>query len=73
MHVEGHRQIYNLLDTIQGWRKDSYKYNCFNIGRRKNFLSSRLLSKNVEITKYKIIILPVVMYGCRTLSLALRE
>jgi hypothetical protein len=35
-------------------------------------LSSRLLSINLIIT-YKIIILPVVLHGCGTESLALRE
>jgi hypothetical protein len=34
---------------------------------------SRLLSKNVKITIYKTIILPVVLYGCETWSLTLRE
>jgi hypothetical protein len=36
-------------------------------------LSSRLLSKNVKIRICKTIILPVVLYGCETWSLALRE
>jgi hypothetical protein len=36
-------------------------------------LSSRLLSKNVKIRIYKTIILPVVLYGCETWSLTLRE
>jgi hypothetical protein len=31
------------------------------------------LSKIVKITIYKTIILPVVLYGCETLSLTLRE
>jgi hypothetical protein len=35
--------------------------------------SSRLLSKHIKITIYKTIILPVVLYGCETLSLSLRE
>jgi hypothetical protein len=39
----------------------------------QNLLSSRLLSKNVKITIYKNIILPVVLYGCETWSLTLRE
>jgi hypothetical protein len=39
----------------------------------QNFLSSRLLSKNLKIRIYKTIILPVVLYGCETLSLTLRE
>jgi hypothetical protein len=37
------------------------------------FFSSRLLSSNVKVKIYKIIILPVVLYGCETWSLTLRE
>jgi len=36
-------------------------------------LSSSLLFKNTEIEIYRIIILPVVLYGCETLLLTLRE
>jgi hypothetical protein len=36
-------------------------------------LSSRLLSRNVKVKIYKTIILPVVLYGCGTWSLTLRE
>jgi hypothetical protein len=36
-------------------------------------ISSRLLSKNAKVRKYKTIILPVVLYGCETWSLTLRE
>ena len=36
-------------------------------------LSSRLLSTNLKIKIYKTIILPVVLYSCKTWSLALRE
>jgi hypothetical protein len=36
-------------------------------------LSSSLLSKNLKIRIYKTIILPVVLYGCETWSLTLRE
>jgi len=39
----------------------------------QKLLSSRLLSKNLKIKIYRIIILPVVMYGCETWSLTLRE
>jgi hypothetical protein len=39
----------------------------------QNILSSQLLSKNLKIRIYKIIILPVVLYGCETWSLTLRE
>jgi hypothetical protein len=35
--------------------------------------SSRLLSRNVKVKIYKTLILPVVLYGCETWSLTLRE
>jgi hypothetical protein len=38
----------------------------------QNLLSSGFLSKNLKITIYRIIILPV-LYGCETWSLTLRE
>jgi hypothetical protein len=39
----------------------------------QNLFSSRLRSKNIKIGIYKSIILSVVLYGCETLSLTLRE
>jgi hypothetical protein len=39
----------------------------------QNLLSSHLLPKNVKIKIKKTIILPVVLYGCETWSLTLRE
>jgi DNA replication protein DnaC len=36
-------------------------------------LSSRLLSKNINIKIYKTIILSLILYGCETWSLTLRE
>jgi hypothetical protein len=36
-------------------------------------LSSRLILKNVKIKIHKTIILPIVLYGCETWSLILRE
>ena len=40
----------------------------------QNLLSSRLLSKNLKIKIYRTcLILPVVLYGCETWSLTLRE
>ena len=44
---------------------------CYHLGQ--NLLSSRLLSKNLKIKMYRIIILPVVLYGCETWSLKLWE
>jgi hypothetical protein len=40
---------------------------------RFSLLSSSLLSRKVKVKIYKIIILPVVLYGCETWSLTLRE
>jgi len=39
----------------------------------QNLLSSRLLSKNLKNKICRTIILPVVLYGCETRSLTLRE
>ena len=39
----------------------------------QTLLSSRLLSKNLKIKIYKTIMLPVMLYGCETWSLTLRE
>jgi hypothetical protein len=39
----------------------------------RSFLSSRLPSKNTKIRIYKTIVLPVVLYGCETWFLTLRE
>jgi hypothetical protein len=38
-----------------------------------NLLSSSLLSKKLKIKIYRTMILPVVLYGCETWSLTLRE
>jgi hypothetical protein len=42
-------------------------------GSFQNLLSSCLISKNLKIKIYKTVILPVVLYGCETWSLTLRE
>ena len=39
----------------------------------QNLLSSILLSENLKIKVYRTIILPIVLYGCETWSLTLRE
>jgi len=39
----------------------------------QNLLSSRLLTKNLKIKIYRTKILSVVLYGCETWSLTLRE
>jgi len=44
---------------------------CYHLAQ--SLLSSRSLSKNLKIKVYRIIILPVVLCGCKTWSLTLRE
>jgi hypothetical protein len=39
----------------------------------ESFLSSRPLSRNIKFKIYKTIILAVVLYGCETWSLTLKE
>ena len=39
----------------------------------QNLLSSSLLSKNLKIKIYRTIISPVVLYGCDTWSLTVKE
>ena len=39
----------------------------------QNLLSSRLLSRKLKIKIYRMITLPVVLYGCEAWSLTLRE
>jgi hypothetical protein len=39
----------------------------------QSLLSSRLLSRKLKVKIYKTIVLPVVLYGCQTWSLTLRE
>ena len=39
----------------------------------QNFLSSSLLSKNLKINIHRTLILPVVLYGCETWSLTVKE
>jgi hypothetical protein len=39
----------------------------------QNLLPPRLLSKNVNVRIYKTIILPMVLHGCETWSMTVRE
>jgi hypothetical protein len=39
----------------------------------QSLLSSRLLYRNAKVKIYKTIILPVVLYGCETWSVTVRE
>jgi hypothetical protein len=58
-----------ILEEIKN-RLNSGNACCLSV---QNILSSRLLSKHVKMRIYKTIILPVVLYGCRTWSLTLGE
>jgi hypothetical protein len=60
----------NLIQEEIKWRLNSGNA-CYHSDL--NLLSSRLLPKNVKIRIYKTIILPVILYGCETWSLTLRE
>ena len=42
-------------------------------GQVQNILSSSLISKNLKIQVHRTINLPVVLYGCETWSLTLKE
>jgi hypothetical protein len=55
-------------EIISRWKSGNACYHSV-----QNFLSCNLLSKNIKIKTYRTIILPVVLYGCETWSLTLRE
>jgi hypothetical protein len=44
---------------------------CYHLAQ--NLLPTSLLSKHLKIKIYRTILLPVVLYGCETWSLTLRE
>jgi hypothetical protein len=60
---------YDIHDEIKS-RLNS-KNACFYSVR--NLLSSHLISKNLKIKIYKTVILPFVLYGCKTWSPTLRK
>jgi hypothetical protein len=66
------RTILRNENSIQEEIKSRLKYGNACCHAVQNPLSSSLLSKNVKIKIYRIIILPVVLYGCETWSLTLR-
>jgi hypothetical protein len=65
--------IVSSQNTFEEEIKGGLKYGNACYVSVQNLLSSRLLSKNVNIRIYKTIILPVVLSGCQTWSLTLRE
>ena len=64
------RVIKRVVVIIEAYRFDQ---EMLGIILGQNLLSSSLLSKNIKIKIYRTIILPVVLYGCETWSLTLRE
>jgi hypothetical protein len=60
----------NLIQEEIKWRLNSGNA-CYSLVQ--NLLSYRLLSKHIKIRIYKTIIFTVVLYGCETWSLILRE
>jgi F0F1-type ATP synthase delta subunit len=60
-------------NCIQEEIKDSLKSGSACYHSVQNLLSSRLLSKNVKIKILRTIILPIVLHGCKTWLLTLRE
>jgi hypothetical protein len=75
-HVAHFRYLGTTV-TNQNWIQEEIK-RTLNSGNAcyhsvQNLLSSRLLSKNTKIRICNTTILLVVLYGCETLSLTLRE
>jgi hypothetical protein len=60
-------------NSIQEEIKSRYKSGNACYPSMQALMSSSLLSKNTNIKIYVNIFLPVVLYGCETLSLTLRE
>ena len=81
--------IHNIIVTSRGWKYLGTSFTnqnsiaeeiksrlrrgnaCYN--SVQNFCLPRLLTKNLKTKIYRIIILPVVLYGCETWSFTLRE
>jgi hypothetical protein len=61
------------LNSIKEEIKSSLKLGIACYHSVQNLLASSLLSKNLKIKIYRTIIFPVVLYGCETWSLTLRN
>ena len=59
----------SIVEEIKGRLRSGNA--CYHFAQ--NILSSRLLSKNLKFKIYRTIILPIILYGCETWSLTLRE
>ncbi|KAJ4446560.1 hypothetical protein ANN_13257 [Periplaneta americana] len=64
--------VTNINDTREEIKRRINMGNAYYYSVQK-LLSSSLLSKNVKVRIYKTVILPVVLYGCETWTLTLRE
>ncbi|KAJ4445204.1 hypothetical protein ANN_07005 [Periplaneta americana] len=64
--------VTNINDTREEIKRRINMRNAYYYSVEK-LLSSSLLSKNLKVRIYKTIILPVVLYGCETWTLTLRE
>ena len=64
--------VTNTNDIREEIKRRIYMVNACYYSLEK-ILSSRLLSKKLKVNIYKTILLQVVLYGCETWSLALRE
>ncbi|KAJ4432331.1 hypothetical protein ANN_20950 [Periplaneta americana] len=74
--VEKFKYLGATVTNINGTREEIKRR--INMGNAcyysvEKLLSSSLLSKNLKVRIYKTVILPVVLYGCETWTLALRE
>jgi hypothetical protein len=65
----------NLTDKNSNQEETKYRLNSRNACYHsvQNLWFSTLLSRNTKINIYRTIIFPVVVYGCETLSLTLKE
>jgi hypothetical protein len=72
-HHLGSSQRLSDLYSIQEEVKSRLKLGNACYHSVQNLLSSSLLSKNLKIKIYRTIIFPVVLYGCETWSLTLRD
>ncbi|PSN30233.1 hypothetical protein C0J52_27890 [Blattella germanica] len=72
MHLYSNGALITNRNEIQKEIKHRYSGNaCYYALQR--LLSSQLLSKNIKMKIYKTVILPVILYGCETWTLTLRE
>jgi hypothetical protein len=66
-----------MTGTDQNWIQEKVKSRLNSVSvcyhSVKYVLPSRLGSRNMKIRKYMTIILPLVLYGCETYSLILKE